>query len=172
MLLLELIIGLALVIWFVLSILLQFRGRLSERLAAHDFLNLLPIWTFFAPAPGASDYHLLYRDFDSLGVASEWVQIPSTFQRSVIRTIWNPRKRINKGVLDMIQVLSKMQNAFINERAVVCLSIPYLALTNFVCGQPRSNGAVSREFVIVETHGYHARYPLKVVFRSDAHPFE
>jgi hypothetical protein len=38
-----------LVIWFVCTIVYQFRSVLSSKLATADVLRVLPRWTFFAP---------------------------------------------------------------------------------------------------------------------------
>jgi hypothetical protein len=153
-------------VWLAASVQRQFPGTASARLDAVDLFHIIPIWTFFAPRPGESDFHLLYRDHDAAGLTSDWREIPTTFENHPLRMIWNPRKRVAKGVLDMTQVLMQIRG---EPLAVTRLSIAYLALLNFVCSQHAESSARAREFVIAETHGYLPLGPLQLVFRSDVH---
>ena len=49
--------------WAMLSALNQFgHGRLIRPVKQRDLFSLIPIWTFFAPRPGITDFNLVYRD--------------------------------------------------------------------------------------------------------------
>src|SRR5690348_12432463 len=58
----DILIALFFLGWFILSILNQFGFAWFDKITRHDHFSLLPLWTFFAPNPGQSDYHLIYRD--------------------------------------------------------------------------------------------------------------
>lgn len=77
----EAIIGLILMGWLAASILNQFRFSWFQRFRQYDSFSLLPIWSFFAPNPGQSDYHLVFRDRQHDGSHSEWSEIEITEPR-------------------------------------------------------------------------------------------
>src|ERR1043165_8847499 len=87
-------------LWLLVSALhqLKYRGFVSV-LKRHDHFALVPAWSFFAPNPGTTDLHLLYRDKLLDGNITLWrqVRLHSSFERC----FWNPDKRLQKGIADM-----------------------------------------------------------------------
>ena len=102
------VIGALASVWFMLSVLNQFkRGRLIARIKRHDVFALIPTWTFFAPRPGVTDYHVMYRDCSLSGGFSRWQEV--RWQRpGPLRGVWNPSKRAGKGITDMCNVLMRL----------------------------------------------------------------
>lgn len=156
--------------WFIASVLNQLSLPCFARIAMYDRFALLPLWTFFAPNPGQSDYHLVYRDRAADGSTSEWREIEITEERRALSLLWNPEKRSKKVLSDLVSVLlTSMQASPEMERAIV-VSVPYLLLLNVVNDFPRCSEAADRQFVVVETFGFHATAQSRVLLRSDYHP--
>ena len=106
-----------LALWLVLSTLGQLTtwSRVPKRLAAlvgffstYDFFSLLPAWNFFAPNPGTTDYHLLYRDKLHNGEYSVWRELRVDKERGLLKGIWNPNKRQSKIISDVAGVLTQL----------------------------------------------------------------
>src|SRR3954470_12564692 len=98
-------VALALGGWFVVAVLNQFRFRWFDRVRRRDRLYLLPAWTFFAPNPGRSDYHLVYRDRRRDGSLTDWREVPLGAPRRPYSCVWNPRKRARKALSDIVGIV-------------------------------------------------------------------
>jgi len=97
--------------WFFLSVLAQlatWEGApkplvvLSHWFQQRDWLSVIPAWNFFAPNPGTTDYHLLYRDKLESDDLSVWREIPIEKEPSLLKAIWNPHKRKSKVLSDVV----------------------------------------------------------------------
>jgi hypothetical protein len=168
------IIG-AFVIWMVLSVLNQHpqTRRLVSRFVYRDVCSLVPIWTFFAPHPGRTDVHLFYRDRDADGQVTEWREI-TLERRTAALSLWNPRRRISKGVIDVAPDLVKGTNYKAKEPVPKqkVLGFPYLILLNYVCCQPIDFRAKMRQFAVARTNGIAAEENPEVVFLSAFHKLQ
>ena len=165
----DILIALLLVGWFVLSILNQFGFEWFDKVRRHDHFSLLPLWTFFAPNPGQSDYHLIYRDRKTDGSVTEWREIDITERRKPYGFIWNPEKRSKKVLSDLVSsMLSSLPDIDQSDR-IVMLSIPYLILLNVVSHVDAEDQTTYRQFVLVETFGFNPTNEPRVVLRSDFH---
>ncbi|MCB1020571.1 MAG: hypothetical protein H6509_07465 [Bryobacterales bacterium] len=82
-------------------------AALSEWFRARDPLSLIPAWNFFAPNPGTTDYHLLYRDKLDSGEVSLWREIPIEKEPTMLKGIWNPHKRKSKVLSDVIGIVNQ-----------------------------------------------------------------
>lgn len=140
----------------VLTILNQFGPSRWNIVRGKDHLNLIPIWTFFAPNPGQTDYHLMYRFQNSTGQMSAWIEIPLAEQRTARSWIWNPEKRSKKVLADIVA-------SFIDAGAMQCehdtdylLTLPYLLLLRVVCTHAGTHHSVDEvvQFVLAETKGF------------------
>ena len=156
--------------WFVLTVLNQFGFKWFRRIKRHDILGLLPIWTFFAPNPGQSDYHCVYRDRLDNNSFTEWNEIGLTEARRSYSFIWNPEKRSKKVLSDLVHMIVR----YIVQRqgkvgAEIILSTPYLVFLNVIMQQPAPSEAVARQFVILETYGFNRTKPLNLILKSDFH---
>ena len=122
-----------------------------RRLKSHDVFALMPVWTFFAPNPGTTDTRVLWRERLVDGAVSAWREIePPT--GGLLRTVWNPRKRIRKAITDAAPIVAR-RAASEPDNKLLLVSIPFLMLLNHVSSQPASPLAAARQFVIVQTAG-------------------
>jgi hypothetical protein len=155
------------VAWFVLSVCNQFNWRRLRSLRYGDKFRLLPIWTFFAPNPGMTDYHLVVRNVGHDGTPYAWVEHCPPEIRPAWTSVYNPTKRYRKCITDCTQSMLTL-SSFRDEQTTLQLSVPYLAMLNLVCGLGSTKRAHSCQFAIVQTTGFAADDP-SVIFRSAVH---
>src|SRR5207249_4775889 len=89
----------------------------------------IPLWTFFAPNPGVSDYYILFRDRLVNGSLTCWREVPLSLSRGWSRAVWHPDRRRRKALMDLASAL--VQFAQKSELGVT-LTIPYLLLLDVV----------------------------------------
>jgi hypothetical protein len=154
--------------WSIWSIINQTSFSFAKRLKRFDVINFVPRWTFFAPIPGRTDYHLVYRDIsEDLLDRTAWIELVPVAERSWWAIVWNPRKRIRKALIDLTQMMSQIGLEYPDSNALV-LSLPYLAVLNHVMHQPRGYLAL-RQFAVVETTS--AASEPAIILRSEGHRF-
>ena len=157
-------------VWLILSALNQFyHGKWIAPLKRRDKLGLIPIWTFFAPNPGRSDHHLLYRDETEDGVGC-WKEIDLR-RGSIVRAFWHPARRVNKAVNDAIHSLMRPRPELKDSRRGRMIEVPYITLLSYVSRQPRGFNALRRRFLIARTEGVESHDRPKIIFISEAHRF-
>ena len=94
-------------------------------------LGLIPIWTFFAPNPGMTDYYLLYRDRLPDGSLDNWRKVDLKKSENGLRlALWNPTKRKHKALTDMVSALTRVANHRAIEALIV--TVPYILILNFI----------------------------------------
>ena len=159
-------------VWLIVSALNQHprTRRLVNAVVDRDIFSLVPIWTFFAPNPGCTDLHLLYRDRDVEGETTDWREVVFSGRRSAL-DLWNPYRRISKGVIDVAPDLTRgtpyaARNA-VDKKKV--LGFPYLLLLNYVCMQPADFRAEMRQFAVARTNGFGTEGEPEVIFLSAFH---
>jgi hypothetical protein len=162
-------------VWLFATTLNQHRGtrRLLSPLLAYDICGLIPIWTFFAPNPGDTDVHLLFRDREASGRTTDWREVPLTGRRRMT-DLWNPRRRINKALVDLIYDLTRPDPEQapatpqpLSKRRV--LSFPYILVLNYVSRLPGDFGATERQFALARSPGLRGRSRPDVVLVSAFH---
>lgn len=150
--------------WFVLSILGQIEvaepDSRFQRLRRRDWFGLIPVWTFFAPRPAWTDYHLLYRDRLADGDMTPWTEVVAVEPRRLRHAVWNPGKHSRKAVIDMVRTLTKeleqakrRADARGEEWKVparIFTSLPYVAILHLVGNLPRLSGAECTQFLIMK----------------------
>jgi hypothetical protein len=162
--------------WFVVTILNQPRRtrRLVSAIVSRDIGGLVPVWTFFAPNPGDTDTHLLFRDRDVEGRVTAWREVHVAGRRHVL-DLWNPLRRINKGIVDVVYDLTKRDGRTPQPSGPVpvtkrrMLSFPYVLLLNYVSQLRGDFGAIERQFAIVRTPGIGFRDQPNVLFVTPFH---
>lgn len=159
------------IFWAVLTVAYQFDLTWIRYLSKFDAFSLIPLWTFFAPRPGQTDYHLLYRDRLVDGTTNGWQEIEMTDQRTIFSALWNPEKRSKKVLTDVVQLLVEIAVASDNDSAVIVFSTPYVLVLNVVMSATRDENVMQRQFVIAETSGYIKSGDPHVILRSDFHKF-
>jgi len=154
-------------VWFGLSVAFQFRPKKLTALKTHDHFSLVPLWTFFAPRPGTSDTHLLFRDrVLDIGI-TPWREVLA-MKRSPLRGFWNPQKRVGKTLHDLEYHLLQLQGAKLR-REEILLSMAYLVLINYIAGLPRANFSTSTQFAVVRSWGYRGGDEPDIMFLSEFH---
>lgn len=161
------VIGSTAALWLALTVCNQFkRGSLITPVKRHDVLALIPTWTFFAPRPGVTDFHLMYRDCSASGGYSSWHEL-RTPRAGALKGLWNPSKRQGKGVTDMCNTVLRLSRQNLGRRIYV--QVPYLVLLNAACAAPRTNVSHMRQFAIVRTTGHDAPRETTMLFVSALH---
>jgi hypothetical protein len=176
--LVDAVVGLFFSLWFVFSVIAQFECTLTRRIRAFDYLGLVPGWTFFAPVPGMSDYHLIYRQATPDSAPGEWVEVPIIQSRRWFHFAWNPERRKSKVLTDAVMTFAlQMSDAKPRENEVahavrlLPLTVPYLMLLSIIMArdrkEPASAGAHRQFAVVKRSGGPDAR--MTVVFGSRYH---
>lgn len=163
-----LLVGALLAAWLIASAVRQVKKGSLSWLAPLDRFSLLPIWTFFAPNPGRSDFLLLYRDHTSEG-PSPLFSLYTPRNGFSVRGVWNPGKRRSKTLTDMVRAL---QRASTLRNSDLRLSFPYVVLLSWVSSVPPRSGVLMRDFAILELPGAHCAGSPKIVFLSEAHKID
>jgi hypothetical protein len=156
--------------WLVISVVGQINvsepHSVFQRARQWDLFGLIPIWTFFAPRPAWTDYHLLYRDRLGDGTMSPWTEVVPAIKRTPIQALWNPGKRERKAIIDIVRTLTReIQSARVelgeefqfagrtaqHLPAMICTSLAYLALLHVVSRIPRLGTASETQFLVMQT---------------------
>jgi hypothetical protein len=160
------VVSSALMLWLGASALAQLGLQPLQRLRRLDLLGLVPLWTFFAPNPATGDVYLVCRDRgDGVG---QWTEINARSpRRSALATVWNPDRRAAKALFDVAAELDSITRT--SSTGTVRLSVPYLALLEFVCSRTHLADARETQFMLLSDHGLdHGSDPVPV-FLSDWH---
>ncbi|HEX3582819.1 MAG TPA: hypothetical protein VH087_13715 [Thermoanaerobaculia bacterium] len=155
------------VLWLLFTLLSQKEGPLNDALRRRDPLSLLPRWTFFAPNPGTTDHHLLYRDRIDQDTFTHWREIPLAETRTLIGAFWNPGKRNKKALTDAANTLLRFARTM--EPSGLKTTLPYIALINFISAIPRSHLSEATQFMVLDSYGYITDAEPKMVVRSEFH---
>lgn len=154
--------------WLLASAICQFNIlRLESFFRRMDYFSLLPRWSFFAPNPGVTDYHLLYRDKDQENECGRWRELPIASKRTLLGAIWNPKKRSKKALSDAVQTIVRSSNTL--KPSEFKTSICYIALVNFIASLPRKTDGRATQFMIMESYGHYPDKGPKMLFRSEFH---
>jgi hypothetical protein len=161
------IIIIILIAWFIISALSQLNVRRIVALKSHDVFSLIPNWSFFAPRPGTSDYHLLFRDVNSRGEPGKWQEIPLAERRSLWGAIWNPQKRRTKTLSDVVRGLLRLaQDKSLRDYS---FTLPYLAILNYISSLPHPELSVQTQFMILKSDGFFSKQDPEFLFLSNLH---
>jgi hypothetical protein len=141
------------VVWGAATIANQFHSWCPTWLRAVDIFGLVPIWTFFAPNPGMTDYYLLYRDRLPDGSFDNWRKVDLKASENGFRVaLWNPTKRKHKALSDIVSSLVSL--APHRESKALIVSVPYILILNLITSCPHSLGANGTPFMILEHGGF------------------
>lgn len=154
--------------WLLASVICQFNFlRLENFFRRMDFFSLLPRWSFFAPNPGVTDYHLLYRDKNQEDECGRWIEYPIASNRTLLGAVWNPKKRNKKALSDAVQTLVRSSSML--KASEFKTSMCYIALVNFIASLPRDTSGRVTQFMIMESYGHLPDKGPKMLFRSEFH---
>ena len=122
-------------LWWLLSAIGQFSDRFMTKASRHDPLTLIPRWTFFAPEPGTSDFRIVVQSRHGGNEISDWEEV-RFYDRARFRFIFNPRKLIQKSMVDLVQGFFQIIGHEIERlgglRGVSMASTPYIGLAEYV----------------------------------------
>lgn len=157
-------------LWLALTAMTQVEGAVTDWIRSVDVWKLIPRWTFFAPQPGRSDIHLVYRDWSARGEAGPWKEIYPIVERPLRTALWNPDKRRRKAIVDLSVAL--LRTAHQTASADAALTVPYLAFLNVVSNIPTRPDTHSRQFALVSTDGPRFGSRPRVLACSQRHPLQ
>jgi hypothetical protein len=141
------------VVWVAATIANQFHSWCPMWLRAVDVFGLIPVWTFFAPNPGMTDYYLLYRDRLLDGSFDNWRKLELKPSENSFRlALWNPTKRKQKALSDMVSTLIRLASHRKSEALIV--TVPYILILNFITSRPHSLGTNGTQFMVLEHSGF------------------
>jgi hypothetical protein len=156
-------------VWVIATIVNQFDYPWVRKIQSFDICRILPRWTFFAPNPGTSDFHILYRQKDVEDNITDFTEIPLHGKRYLSSIIWNPEKRVKKVLLDLaITINSQIAAKLLNENNIK-LSFGYIALLNFLSTVPLNKSTRYIQFVILESAGFIETVEPQLVICSEFH---
>lgn len=160
-------------LWFILTIMNQFKNAAYRKyILKIDIFRVLPLWTFFAPNPGVSDYNLLYRIKTVDGTILPFINIVLRSNKTISNAIWNPSKRGQKALNDFVQEIRRMvkKDGVIEENQhLLKITIPYIAIIHYCSHINQNSINDSIQFTIIESFGYTDRFEPRLVFNSDFH---
>ena len=164
--------GITLVVFFLASVIHQFRFSWWQRISNLDRLILLPRWTFFAPNPGRHAFHLVYRDF-TLDQPGGWKELVVSDDDLSWRWFWHPARYPSKGLNDLFNFLFQSVQSYPEDPQLVMLSTPYISLLKLVMTQPGISSECSqRQFAVVATRGFQEDRILEIRYISGVHRVE
>lgn len=138
--------------WFSITLLCQRQTALANAIRARDVFSIIPVWTFFAPNPEVLNFHLLYRDLLPDGKYTPFLEI-TLCNHSMLRTLWYPKRRHWKVLVDVVHTLTHFSNASSEERRKVEETLPYIILANYVSNLPHTPEAIGTQFAIFSAQG-------------------
>jgi hypothetical protein len=163
------VVAVLLTIWFVLSVLGQFDSKIMRSIRSWDSFGLIPRWTFFAPRPGVTDYHLVYQTF----VGDEprpWREEVLADPRTLWGALWNPQKRNRKALVDSVRAFTRMaRNLEPDTLWQLQYTIPYIAVLSHLTELTKSEPRTHLRFMILESNGYYAEREPHLLFTSLVH---
>lgn len=154
--------------WAMCTLLVHFH-KIRPYIRNRDYLSLVPEWKFFAPRPGEHDFHLLYRDMDEEGKASSWHEVKIGNDRRWWNGMWNPSKRGNKALFDVVVDLS----THISKREEnLAMSIPYILLLMHISAEKRLLKPNLTQFMILRRKISSRSEESEILYLSSFHEIE
>ncbi|WP_030688927.1 hypothetical protein [Streptomyces sp. NRRL B-1347] len=159
-----------LLVWFLLSVVVQIRRPRVLALRTHDRFRLLPAWNLFAPRPIVSDYFVSFRTWDNPDAPpSSWQRLPFPGSRRLLDGIVNRHRRSSKTHWDSAHDIVM---AFEQSGQPIPVSDPaYLRLLGCATSQARAiPKATTVQFRISCIRGHHLSNATEIAwFESNRH---
>jgi hypothetical protein len=154
-------------VWAGVSILVLF-PKMTSRLRQRDIFGLVPEWKFFAPIPGRGDFHFLYRDFYPEGCTA-WTEIEVGGRRRWWNFLWHPNRRDRKAAFDAAREMYRFMMP--EHQSQLQVSVPYLSLLCYVCGQARTLIPLQTQFLLLYSEAAYADGEPQISLLSSTHDF-
>jgi len=155
-------------LWFLATVLTQFSYPWAERLKAFDSCHIFPRWTFFAPNPGTSDFHLVFRQKNPLGEISDFLEVPLHI-RGRWAFIWNPDKRVKKGLFDLAVTVGRLCATGECDERNITFSFAYIALLNYLTYSQLAPDTDAIQFALLSSGGFISAFEPSLVMCSGFH---
>jgi hypothetical protein len=158
--------------WLLLTLASQTAFKWNIRIFRTDIFHLIPVWTFFAPNPGVSDYNLLLRIRLSNGDLTCFTPIPLRSRKNIGMALFNPNRRLQKALHDHAQTITmQVAGGQLNEenKDNIQLTFNYISILNYCAKLPSVAGSSSLQFMILESFGYHELQEPQLILNSGFH---
>ena len=159
-------------VWLSLTLISQTGFKWNIRIFSFDIFHLIPVWTFFAPNPGVSDYNLLLRLRLSNGTLTCFTPIPLRSPKNISIALFNPKRRLQKALHDHAQTITiQVAAGQLSEenKDALQLTFNYISLLNYCARLPAAAGSCSLQFMILESFGYHELQEPQLILNSGFH---
>jgi hypothetical protein len=159
-------------LWIFFTLVSQTGFEWDDRIFHFDVFRLIPVWTFFAPNPGVSDFNLLLRTRLPDGTLTPFTQIPLKGRKNILMAIFNPHRRLQKALHDHAQAISmQVAGGTLTEenKEDIQLTFNYISILNYCTQLPSVSGSSALQFMILESFGYHEFREPQVILNSGFH---
>jgi hypothetical protein len=157
--------------WLILTCANQPVFRSNKWISQHDIFHLVPIWTFFAPNPGVSDYNLLSRVKLADGTITAFQEIPLRSKKQISIALFNPNRRLQKALHDHARtIIMQIEKGIPEEnKENIKLTFSYISVLNYCSKLPAAPNAHSVQFIILESFGYLELREPRLILNSEFH---
>jgi hypothetical protein len=157
--------------WLILTCANQPVFKSHKWINRYDLFRLIPVWTFFAPNPGVSDFNLLSRVKLNDGTITTFQEIPLRSKKELSTALFNPERRLQKALNDHARtILMQIDNEITEQnKENIKLTFSYISVLNYCAKLPLAPRAYAIQFVILESFGYQELMEPRLILNSDFH---
>jgi hypothetical protein len=157
--------------WFIFTCANQPVFRPNKWIGRYDIFRLVPVWTFFAPNPGVSDFNLLTRVKLTDGAIEAFREIQLRGKKKIRTGLFNPDRRLQKVLSDHVcTILMQIENQITEEnKENIKLTFSYISVLNYCSKLPVAPNAYSIQFIILESFGYQELSEPRLILNSAFH---
>lgn len=158
--------------WLLVTCINQTSYKWNRVILGYDLFRLIPVWTFFAPNPGVSDYNLLYRFRLADGTITEFTQVPLKAPHKIGTAVFNPNRRLQKALHDHAQTITiEVASGILTEenKENIKLTFNYISILNYCARLRTVPGTHALQFMILETFGYRELREPRLILNSGFH---
>lgn len=165
------LIGIFYIAWVLLTVAAQPFLATQRKIRRFDLFRMIPVWTFFAPDPGTSDYHLLSRTRCVDGTITPFREIPLGSRRKIGHLFFNPTQRLQKALSDHARAIAMHISTDLTEtnQANIRLTVSYISLLHYCIGLGSEPGSCTVQFMILESFGHLELEDPQLVLNSEFH---
>jgi hypothetical protein len=157
--------------WLILTCANQPVFRSHKWISRYDIFSMVPVWTFFAPNPGVSDFNLLTRVKLTDGAIETFREIQLRGKKKIRTALFNPDRRLQKVLSDHVcTILMQIENQITEQNQQnIQLTSSYISVLNYCSKLPAAPNACSIQFIILESFGYQESSEPRLILNSAFH---
>lgn len=157
--------------WLTLTCASQPGFKLRNWICRYDVFHLVPVWTFFAPNPGVSDYNLLRRGKLMDGTITRFEEVPLRSKKDIRSALFNPQRRLQKALHDHARtIIMQIENDITEQnKQNIKLTFSYISILNYCAKLPAAPGTYSVQFIVLESFGYQELREPRLILNSEFH---